>query len=199
MGRIFYIMGKSASGKDSVYNRIVELLPELGTYTMYTTRPAREGEIPGKTYYYVDEASINAFEKEGRLIESRTYNTVYGPWTYATADDGQIDLESRSFVITGTLVSFRKMCDYFGSDRVVPVYIEVEDGERLLRAVRREMNEVQPKYAEVCRRFLSDSEDFSEENLVRAGIRKRYVNNDFEKCVQSIAEDISALLLQNGN
>lgn len=198
MGRIFYIMGKSASGKDSVYSRLLELLPEMGTYTMYTTRPAREGEQPGKSYHFVDEAVIRRFEKEGKLIESRTYDTVFGPWTYATADDGQIDLDLRDYIIAGTLESYVKMCDYYGRDSVIPVYIEVEDGERLIRAVRREMKESCPKYAEVCRRFLSDSEDFSEEKLAGAGISRRYINNELEKCVKSIAEDITDLLLRNG-
>lgn len=190
MGKIFYLMGKSASGKDSIYLKLLELIPGLGVYTMYTTRPVREGEIPGKTYFYVDEDTIRAFEVSGKLIESRTYDTVYGPWTYATVDDGQIDLGLRDYIITGTLESYGKMCEYYGREQVIPVYIEVEDGERLIRAVKREMRETNPKYTEVCRRFISDSADFSEEKLKRAGVAKRYINDDFDRCVSSIAEDI---------
>lgn len=42
MGKIFYMMGKSSSGKDTVYKEIRKELPELKTLTLYTTRPMRE-------------------------------------------------------------------------------------------------------------------------------------------------------------
>ena len=59
------------------------------------------------------------------------------------------------------------MREYYGEDKVVPVYVEVEDGERLKRAIRREEQQKVPKYEEMCRRFLADAEDFSEEKLRR--------------------------------
>ena len=48
----------------------------------------------------------------------------------------------------------------------------------------------EPKYDEMCRRFLADNEDFSEENLKRANIKKRYNNFDLEKCLSDIIVDI---------
>ena len=47
MGKIYYVMGKSASGKDTIYKRLVKKMPELGTVRMYTTRPIRDGETNG--------------------------------------------------------------------------------------------------------------------------------------------------------
>ena len=44
MGRIYYVMGKSCSGKDTIYRRLAERHPELCTVIPYTTRPIREGE-----------------------------------------------------------------------------------------------------------------------------------------------------------
>ncbi len=90
----------------------------------------------------------------------------------------------------GTLESYQQLKAYFGEQALVPVYVEVEDGERLIRAIRREQEEQKPRYAEVCRRFLADAEDFSEEKLRDAGIVKRYNNDDFERCLQEILEDI---------
>jgi len=165
MGKIYCLMGKSASGKDTVYRKILERLPELGTYVMYTTRPMREGEIPGRTYHYIEAGELDALSRQGKVIESRTYSTVFGPWTYATVDDGQFDLESGDYLVPGTPESFVRLKAYFGADRVVPLLLEVEDGERLLRAVRREQREARPKYEELCRRFLADAADFSEEKL----------------------------------
>ena len=53
MGKIYYVMGKSASGKDTIYKRLVKELPELGTVRMYTTRPIRDGETNGVEYIFL--------------------------------------------------------------------------------------------------------------------------------------------------
>ena len=92
MGKIYYVMGKSASGKDTIYKRLVKELPELGTVRMYTTRPIRDGETNGVEYIFTDEKQLQAMKDAGKVIECRTYDTIYGPWSYFTADDGQINL-----------------------------------------------------------------------------------------------------------
>ena len=69
---------------------------------------------------------------------------------------------------------------------MLPLYIEVDDGLRLERALKRERKQEAPKYEEMCRRFLADAKDFSEENLEKAGIVKRYQNVELEKCVNEI-------------
>ena len=73
---------------------------------------------------------------------------------------------------------------------MLPIYIEVEDGLRLERALKREREQKEPKYAELCRRFLADSKDFSEENLKKAGIVKRFENIELDKCLNKILEEI---------
>ena len=81
MGKIFYIMGKSSSGKDSIYRQL-EADQELGLrrLVIYTTRPIRDGEENGREYFFVDENKLKEFRRNGKLIEARTYQTVYGPW-----------------------------------------------------------------------------------------------------------------------
>ena len=138
MGKIFYLMGKSSSGKDSLFKKIKERIPELKNIILYTTRPIREGEQNGVEYHFVDENKLQEFGKEN----------------------------------------------------MIPLYVEVEDGLRLSRALERERQQAAPKYAEMCRRFLADSEDFSEKNLQDAGITKRFQNFDFQKCVSEICDYI---------
>lgn len=186
MGKIFYVMGKSSSGKDTIFKKIQERLPELKTIVLYTTRPIREGEKDGVEYYFVGDKELEMFQREGKIIEFRSYNTVHGKWNYFTVADNQIQLEESSYLVIGTLVSYEKMKEYFGGENLVPVYIEVEDGERLARAVERERKQESPKYAELCRRFLADTEDFSEENLKKQGIKRRFYNENVEKCVDEI-------------
>ncbi len=183
-------MGKSASGKDTLYGMIRALRPELLEYVMYATRPMRTGETDGVTYHFVTPEYLSEVEKKGLLIESRTYNTAHGPWTYATVDDGQVDLLKGSYLMPSTLESFIKLRDYYGEENVIPLYVEVDDGERLQRALNRERSQKEPKYKELCRRFLADSEDFSDEKLAEAGIKTRYQNLDAAECAAVITESI---------
>lgn len=72
----------------------------------------------------------------------------------------------------------------------MPIYIEVEDGERLSRALNRERMQESPKYEELCRRFLSDAKDFSREKLKEAGITRRFVNQDLDETEEEIRRAI---------
>ena len=97
------MMGKSSSGKDTIYKDIRKDLPELKTLTLYTTRPMREGEKDGVEYYFVTDEILEKYREEGKIIELRTYQTVYGDWKYATIDDGQINLDENDYLMIGTL------------------------------------------------------------------------------------------------
>ena len=186
---IYCLIGKSGSGKDTVYKRLLEDRSlNFGHVVACTTRPRRAGEENGREYNFYTEEEFEAMLMRGAVIEYRCYQTVHGPWYYFTADDGQIDLARHSTLLIGTLESYVALRAYYGADRVVPVYIEVEDGERLQRALDRERSESEPKYRELCRRFLSDCDDFSEERIAEAGITRRFENDELERCMQEIKE-----------
>jgi guanylate kinase len=188
-------MGKSATGKDTVYKRLLEAEElHLKTAVMYTTRPIRKSEENGVEYYFVEEDTLLELQKQKKIIEHRAYDTVHGTWHYFTVNDGQINLEESDYLMIGTLETYIQIREYFGKDRVIPVYLEVEDEVRLMRAMKREQKQEQPKYAEMCRRFLADEEDFSEENLTKCGITKRYQNLDINICLHEVKEDIKKLL-----
>ena len=187
MGKIFCIMGKSASGKDSVYRALIsDPSLDLKPVIIYTTRPMRAGETDGVQYRFTDEAGLAAMRAAGRVIESRTYMTEKGPWTYFTADDGQIDPASGSYLLIGTLESYAGLLAYYGPEVMVPVYIEADGGERLRRSIERESAQQSPCWAELCRRYLADEEDFSDEKLEAAGIRGSFVNDDLDTCLAAV-------------
>lgn len=191
MGRIFYIMGKSSTGKDTIYQRLLKREGNtLRRIAMYTTRPIRAGEEDGVEYFFVDEERRRRLEAEGRIIEQRSYQTYYGVWTYFTVRDEQIDLERYDYLMIGTLESYAMTKRYFGQEKLVPLYIELDDGVRLQRALDREKLQEAPRYQELCRRYLADEEDFSPEKLETAGIQKRFQNNDLERCLSELTEYI---------
>ncbi len=191
MSKIYVVMGKSASGKDTIYKRLLEE-KSLGLKTIvpYTTRPIRQDETDGVEYFFVTENGLQKMEEQGKIIECRCYNTIHGKWYYFTADDGQIDLEKDNYLMITTLEGYERICDYYGKDKVVPIYIQVEDGLRLERALKREQKEVNPRYKEMCRRFIADSEDFSDANLEKLQITKRYENINFQCCLSQVIADI---------
>ncbi len=191
MGRIFYLMGKSATGKDTIYKNLLRLRPELKTVVPYTTRPIRQGEKNGVEYFFTTCEELERMEAAGKVIEKRTYQTVMGPWSYFTPDDGQFCLAGDAgYLMIGTLESYENMAVYFGRENLIPLYIEVPDGIRIRRALEREESQKIPNYRELCRRYLADEEDFSGEKLERLHITRRFLNIDLEECLRELCEAV---------
>jgi guanylate kinase len=187
MGKIFCLMGKSSTGKDTIYKELLGN-KELGLKRMvpYTTRPIRVGETEGVEYHFTDEAGYQRLLEEDKIIEARAYDTVHGIWRYFTVKEDCLDLGKENYCLIGTLEVYTKIRDYFGPDKVLPLFVEVDDGERLERAVKRERSQSIPKYEELCRRFLADSKDFSRDKIAQAGITKIFYNNFLEQCLEEI-------------
>src|SRR5690554_5054285 len=183
MPKLFVIMGKSATGKDTIYKELLKNTDlDLKEVVSYSTRPIRNGEKDGIEYFFVSADKLEQLIKEDKIIEIRQYNTVQGLWSYFTVNDGQIDLDNYNSLIIGTLESYEQIRNYYGKESIYPIYVEVDNGLRLQRALDREKSQESPQYAEMCRRYLADEEDFSEENLRKLGIYKKYQNNDLDKC-----------------
>lgn len=191
-GKLYVLMGKSASGKDTVYRQLLARDSHLSPLVIYTTRPMRDGETEGKTYHYTDAAGLQKLRAAGRVIECRTYHTMLGDWNYFTVDDGRVGTPGSAYLVIGTPESYRQLRYYYGTEIVRPLYIELEDGERLERALKRERAEQNPHYDELCRRFLADQADFAEEKLGQLGIGKRYENQDADRCAEAILADLAA-------
>ena len=197
MGKMVYLMGKSSSGKDTVYRHMLEWrAPALEKIVPYTTRPIRAGEVDGEEYYFTNDAGYRQMEAQGRVIEARAYHTYHGLWRYFTVDDGRIELGKKNYLIIGTIESYLKTAEYFGKEKVLPVLLELDDGIRLKRALEREMKQETPKYQEMCRRYLADEEDFSEEKVKEAGIARRFSNQDLNDCLEEIRKYIMSSLKQ---
>ena len=189
---IFCLMGKSSSGKDTIYKKLLsdeEL--KLRPIVPGTTRPRRDGEVDGREYVFYTEDQLEELKSSGRIAELRSYDTVYGIWYYFTVADDHIKPDSEDYILIGTLEAYNGLVSYYGEGAVVPVYIFVDDGERLMRALNRERSQKNPKYAEMCRRFLGDEEDFSEGKLEAAHITKRFENLDLDETVKDIKDWIA--------
>lgn len=195
MGKIVYLMGKSSTGKDTIFKELLSggTIP-LETIVPYTTRPIREGEKDGVEYFFTDEEGFQKWKAAGKIIEDREYHTFHGLWRYFTVDDGQFASDEKNYIMIGTIASYCKLKKYFGRDKMLPVMIELDDGIRLQRALDRERKPENQRYEEMCRRFLADAEDFAEENIRAAGITRRFCNDDLQRCLAEIREYIEETL-----
>ena len=189
MGKIVCLMGRSSSGKDTIYKKLLEQKEMiLQAIVPYTTRPISDGEREGVEYHFTDEAGFQDMLSRGCVIEDRVYHTYLGMWRYFTVADEEIDLLHHSYVIIGTLEAYIQMQKFYGAGKVLPVMIELDDGERLQRALDREKAQDHPKYEEMCRRFLADAEDFSEQKLKSAGIDRTFYNDEINRCLGEILD-----------
>lgn len=186
MAKIFCIVGASCSGKDTIFNNLLDMHIGLTPIITYTTRPIRANENNGKEYYFVNRRSFSKLKHQGKVIEYRTYKTVHGDWTYFTVNDGQFDMKSNNkYIMINTLDGVNKLQKIYGKD-VVVIHLVVADRERLLRNLSREMNGNED-YTEMCRRFIADSKDFSVQSFNRLGIHDiRVENNSIVECVKDV-------------
>ena len=191
MGKIFCLMGKSSTGKDTIYKELLKK-ESLGLKTIvpYTTRPIRVGEEEGREYHFTDEAGYLKLLEAGKVIEARAYDTAHGIWRYFTVADESLDLQEHSYLLIGTVEAFVNLKKYFGETEVCPILVDIDDGERLQRALTRERVQEHPKYIEMCRRFIADCQDFAEEKLAEAGISHRFYNNELSECTGQIEDYI---------
>lgn len=186
MAKIFCLIGETCSGKDTIFKKLLEKDKTLTPIVTYTTRPMRETEKNGREYYFVDRKVFNKLKYNNKIIEYRSYKTVHGSWLYFVVNDGQIDINSdKKYIVISTLEGAKKLKDIYKND-VFIFHIWVNDETRILRAFAREMNTNQD-YIEMCRRFVSDNKDFSQERFVELGIAdNKIINDSIPNCVESL-------------
>lgn len=190
--KIYYIIGKSASGKDSIYKELLSQL-WLKPILMSTTRPMRKGEVMDREYHFTNLAEFLKMNSDNQVAEYRTYhiydNGEYcGEWLYFTPCS-ELDTSESSRLGIGTLESYTYLLDNY-ADKLIPIYIDVNDNDRFLRAVEREKRNDKPNYKELCRRYLADLSDFSDIHLATSNITNKFTNDNFDDCISDIKQFI---------
>jgi guanylate kinase len=184
---IIFICGQTGAGKDTIGNLILERLETLEKSVPYTTRPKREGEVDGKDYYFVDNATFNDLNSQGEFLETRSYDTAYGIWRYATRRES-----GKNVLLWG---SYGMLCNILKDSKedVHAIYIDVSVYDRLQRSLEREEAHDDSHIAEVCRRIYQDYEDFR--NMDSNKFSLTLSNIDLEKSVKIIENEIKDIIV----
>ena len=94
---MFVLCGKTASGKDTIANKLIKL--GYKRIVTYTTRPKRRGEVQGKTYNYVTDEDFFRMVEERLFVEHNEYHTAEGIWYYGTPFDEIEKADDKTFAI----------------------------------------------------------------------------------------------------
>ena len=149
--KLIALFGQSASGKDTLA-KILAKQDNISEIISCTTRPKRDYEQEGIDYHFLTNAQFTQKVLDGSMLEA----TSFRDWFYGTPIDSlkEDKINVGVFNIQGIECLLK-------DDRleVYPVYIACEDKLRLQRSLDRESN---PDCEEICRRFLTDKQDFDD-------------------------------------
>lgn len=164
--QVLVITGKSGSGKDTLAKELIKRYPNVYKESIeITSRPIRQNEVNGVDKIFVTKDEFLSLVKEDKIMEYRQYDVVL--------EDGEKDIwyyghtypTESTTILTGPFVFLSRLA-YSKQDEldIIPIYIHMDDQvELFMRGINREIGKENPNFREVCRRFLSDMYDFSDE------------------------------------
>lgn len=118
--KIILFIGPSGSGKTTIIRSLVSAFPcDFVEAVSTTSRPPRNGEIPGKDYYYVTE---NTFLMESLFVEKTYYAGNYYGLTYAELYKKR---EQGTVLVAVDMHGAREILKLFGEEIVKTIYVEV--------------------------------------------------------------------------
>lgn len=167
---IFCLLGKSASGKDTILNQVIKN-GIVENIISTTTRPMRSNETEGISYHFVTKKEFLDKMTSGDFLETTRYDVAVNDDTWYYGIDGtKLDM-NKNYITIVNPDGFRQIKAKIGSENVVGILVVADDKERLIRSLMRDSN---VNCLEVCRRFLADYEDFKNvENEVKYIIKNR--------------------------
>lgn len=173
--KVLALFGESGSGKDTIQTWLLENIPNTHKPITYTTRPARAYEINGRDYYFISNDKFKELKNNNKILES--FYVKDRDWYYGSSIDEFQKDKINIIILTPTgihnILNHKQL-------EILPVYIKAPDKIRLLRSLNREED---PDCSEICRRFLSDEEDFKNINFLYETYDN--ISNNYENILEN--------------
>lgn len=187
------LIGKSASGKDTILRELVKRhsFKEIVTTT---TRPMREGEVNGVDYNFISKEDFEKGIRKGNYFEYRSYSTLRegkpNLWYYGTPK--MILDETCNYVTVVDVQGAKDYSKYFGKNNCYVVQIIAPEDVRTQRAMQRGSFDK----SEWSRRLKADDKAFSEENTRSTSSFEIAckMQNDNNTDTKEIADSISNII-----
>lgn len=78
-GLLLVLSSPSGAGKTTIARRLIDAEPDISMSVSVTTRKPRPGEVDGRDYIFVDEATFKRMADTGELLEwARVFDNFYG-------------------------------------------------------------------------------------------------------------------------
>lgn len=150
---LIILCGKAGAGKDYLLREVLKKRGDiLNPLVSDTTRPKRAGETDGKEYNFLSVAKF--MNKEH--LEMTAYSVADDEiWMYGTPKASLAEDKINIAILNPD--GIRQLYEKAEDINIHVFLVTATDRTRMLRQMTREKY---PNYAEICRRFLADEEDF---------------------------------------
>jgi guanylate kinase len=96
-GLLFVVSAPSGTGKTTVVERLVQIVPNLALSRSYTSRPARDGEADGVDYNFITRSRFEEMIATDAFLEwADVFGNLYGT---GLADAEQVRASGRDLVL----------------------------------------------------------------------------------------------------
>lgn len=163
--KIFMLIGKSGTGKDTIAKEICKSLG-LEFALSFTTRPKREGETNLVEYEFISHNDFKQKQLNNEIAEYVKYNVINDKgdpdeWFYGLS---MHQLTKSKYILAIVNPKGKEVLEEIPSikDNLVSILVDIpSDKDRILRILDRE-NITNEKFLEICRRALADNKDFKD-------------------------------------
>lgn len=174
------IIGKSASGKDLIKNKLIN---EYGYNNLvtYTTRPIRPGEKQDYTYHFISQRDFEKKIKDGFFAEWRAYTSAQGVWLYGSAKEDYINSNDKTVIILSPS-SVRDILNCgINNLHVIYVYSNID-------TIRKRLKQRGDDKEEAERRIRADIDDFKNAEFLSHKIVYNNYDDNIEEVIEKIIE-----------
>ena len=78
-GQLFIVSAPSGTGKTTLVERLVQVVPDLALSRSFTSRPPRPGECDGVDYNFITRDLFDRMIRDGELLEwADVFENFYG-------------------------------------------------------------------------------------------------------------------------
>ena len=175
------IVGKTASGKDTVVKKLVDDYKYTKIIT-YATRPMRKGEQQDITYHFISDEEFKQKIDEGFFAEWKSYITNEGVWYYGSSLEDIKNADDKSVIIL-TPQGYRDIKEKLPDKNIACIYLYEN-----IDTMKKRLSKRGDDHKEVERRIKSDLEDFK--NFESEADKIVYNNDgtDIDEVIKKILE-----------
>lgn len=158
--KLVVLVGGSASGKDSLLEKVISKDKSIHKIVSDTSRKKREGETQGKEYNFISKDKFENNISQGAYVEHRAYNKSDEGWVHYGVNSRSINTRLNQIVILD-YHGYKELKNHLESigkeDMLVGIFIDCPSSIRLQRSLSREPEASDKQVEEMCRRLIDDS------------------------------------------